>query len=87
MLPGQLADRFGVLNGKFSKVLSHITIIDRIETVILPYTITGGALIFAMFGASSTGGLVAFAIVYGPCGGACECHYHLGLLGRYSEIY
>ncbi|THU80147.1 MFS general substrate transporter [Dendrothele bispora CBS 962.96] len=66
MLPGQLADRFGVLN------------------VILPYTLTGGALIFAMFGASSTGGLVAFAIVYGPCGGAFNSLFAASL-GSYAN--
>ncbi|EIN09537.1 MFS general substrate transporter [Punctularia strigosozonata HHB-11173 SS5] len=52
MLPGILADKFGVLN------------------VMLPYTIVGGGLIFAMFGATNTAGLVVFAVLYGPCGGA-----------------
>jgi len=52
MLPGYLADKFGILN------------------LILLYTIAGGGIMFALHGASSTAGVVTFAIFYGPCGGA-----------------
>jgi hypothetical protein len=35
-------------------------------------TTIAGVLIFAMFGAGSVGGVLAFAIVYGTFAGGCE---------------
>ena len=39
--------------------------------MICPVTVITGALIFAMFGASSTVGAITFAIVYGFFSGGC----------------
>ena len=43
-------------------------------------TAIAGVLIFAMFGAGSTGGLLAFAIVYGIFAGGCEYHVYTSLV-------
>ena len=49
-------------------------------------TAIAGVLIFAMFGAGSTGGLLAFAIVYGTFAGGCKYHALTHAAARNSQL-
>ena len=47
------------------------TLAAHARAVLIPMTAVSGCLIFAMFGATSPGALVAFAILYGFFSGGC----------------
>ena len=81
-LPNFAADKLGPFNGLIL-TLNHprYPTDDIVTTVAIPMTIISGALIFAMFGASSTEGLLAFAVVYGIFAGGCKSSH------RYSVQY
>ncbi|RPD71696.1 MFS general substrate transporter [Lentinus tigrinus ALCF2SS1-7] len=71
-IPNFLSDVWGVFNGafflpQFRCCLSAIVLTpsSRHRPVIIPMTAISGCLIFAMFGATSNGALIAFAIFYG----------------------
>lgn len=41
--------------------------------IIVPVLLVNAALIFALFGVSAEGGIVAFVVFYGAFSGACKC--------------
>lgn len=61
-VPNLLADIYGPLNGK--KTDCAVSLSDH-SPVIIPSSIISAALVFAMFGATSTAGVVAFGVFYG----------------------
>lgn len=46
----------------------------------IPCTVISGALIFAMFGATSVAGMTSFAVFYGVFSGVCEYYSFLQTL-------
>lgn len=71
IIPFMYAERIGCFNGMVYPINDITHSYSRL-VVIVPMTGIAGVLIFAMFGAGSTGGLLAFAIVYGVFAGGCE---------------
>ena len=56
-------------------LLGTLTHSRHTRAVLIPMTAVSGCLIFAMFGATSPGALVAFAILYGFFSGGCACAF------------
>ena len=52
------------------------------STVIIFMTTIAGSLMFAMFGATTTGGLIPFAILYGFFSGCCMYSSLFPLIGH-----
>lgn len=63
-VPNFLADIYGPLNGKRTDCAVQISLSDH-TSVIIPSSVISAALVFAMFGATSTAGVVAFGVFYG----------------------
>ncbi|PSR78305.1 hypothetical protein PHLCEN_2v7427 [Hermanssonia centrifuga] len=55
-----------------------------IFNLIIIYTALGGAVIFTMSKATETSGLIAFAAVYGPCGGVLQSLFP-ALVASYND--
>ncbi|KAI0060889.1 MFS general substrate transporter [Artomyces pyxidatus] len=73
-LPMLVADRYGRFNGEcISSTYVHF---------FLPMTTIAGFLMFAMFGATNTAGLISFAVLYGLFSGA-----FLALIGPVLTIF
>ena len=86
-LPNFVADYYGRFNGTVSLTLPTKyrtrTDLTNIHVVIIPMTTIAGLLMFAMFGATTVGGMLAFAILYGFFSGCCTSPVSLPL---YSSL-
>jgi hypothetical protein len=78
VIPNLIADIYGPLNSTFPMPLTFVLIPISPVPINLAFTvfsgITGG-LMFAMFGATTTGGVVAFGIVYGFFSGGSKLRF------------
>ncbi|KAH0828906.1 MFS general substrate transporter [Lanmaoa asiatica] len=66
IVPMIFADMWSASNGKDHDFRTFLLLLNEFTTlVIIPITVVAGGLVFAMLGATSDGGVVAFAILFG----------------------
>lgn len=54
-----------------------VTLADKlgVYNLLIPSILTSAVLIFALFGATSTGGVITVAVLFGFSSGACAHHF------------
>ena len=72
IVPSFAADYIGPFNGMLDLTRISIDYILSSLIVLLTFTVISGGLMFAMFGATSNGAIIVFAILYGFFSGACK---------------
>ena len=86
-----VADYYGRFNGSVPSISalleSRFPNAMRLRAVIIPMTTIAGLLMFAMFGATTVGGMLAFAILYGFFSGCCTSPASLPPPPSLSLIY